>query len=210
MKWTYSIRQKMTAAGILAAVMGLVLVNNLSQRKHFQQLEESISSIYQDRLLVESYIFKLYENIQKHNDLLEKAPSEKLIEEVERLANERKALIALYEETYITEEEAKHFSALKTSLSKIEALNHSKSFEELKLLNTFHANAAIKNLSALSQIQTIEGASLMTRSERIIGGSVTNSQLEMALVICLAVIVQALVFSSKTLKSAPVQNHRLN
>ncbi|WP_422354258.1 MCP four helix bundle domain-containing protein [Roseivirga pacifica] len=211
MKWTYSIRQKMTAAGILAAVMGLVLINNLSERRNFQQLEDSIASIYQDRLLVESYIFKLYDNLQRHDELLDTQASAQTIQEVKTLAAERNALIALYEETYITEEEAKHFDALKKSLSEIEILDESTlANNKFSIQSALPTKSAITHLSALSQIQTTEGASLMDRSERIIGGSISNSQLEMVLVICLAIIVQALVFSSKSLKAAPYQDPSLN
>lgn len=214
MKWTYSIRQKMTAAGILAAVMGLVLINNLSERRNFQQLEDSIASIYQDRLLVESYIFKLYDNLQRHEELLNTQASAQTIQEIKTLAAERNALIALYEETYITEEEAKHFDALKKSLSEIEILDKNSlannNFDKFSTQSAQPTKSAITHLSALSQIQTTEGASLMDRSERIIGGSISNSQLEMVLVICLAIIVQALVFSSKSLKAAPYQDPSLN
>ncbi|MCO6358516.1 MCP four helix bundle domain-containing protein [Roseivirga pacifica] len=211
MKWTYSIRQKMTAAGILAAVMGLVLINNLSERRNFQQLEDSIASIYQDRLLVESYIFKLYDNLQRHEELLDTQASAQTIQEIKTLAAERNALIALYEETYITEEEAKHFDALKKSLSEIEILDESTlANNKFSIQSAQPTKSAITHLSALSQIQTTEGASLMDRSERIIGGSISNSQLEMVLVICLAIIVQALVFSSKSLKAAPYQDPSLN
>ncbi|RKQ49159.1 chemoreceptor-like protein with four helix bundle sensory module [Roseivirga pacifica] len=211
MKWTYSIRQKMTAAGILAAVMGLVLINNLSERRNFQQLEDSIASIYQDRLLVESYIFKLYDNLQRHDELLDAQASAQTIQEIKTLAAERNALIALYEETYITEEEAKHFDALKKSLSEIEILDESTlANNKFSTQSAQPTKSAITHLSALSQIQTTEGASLMDRSERIIGGSISNSQLEMVLVICLAIIVQALVFSSKSLKAAPYQDPSLN
>ncbi|MHA7102582.1 MCP four helix bundle domain-containing protein [Roseivirga pacifica] len=211
MKWTYSIRQKMTAAGILAAVMGLVLINNLSERRNFQQLEDSIASIYQDRLLVESYIFKLYDNLQRHEELLDTQASAQTIKEIKTLAAERNALIALYEETYITEEEAKHFDALKKSLSEIEILDENTlANNKFSTQSAQPTKSAITHLSALSQIQTTEGASLMDRSERIIGGSISNSQLEMVLVICLAIIVQALVFSSKSLKAAPYQDPSLN
>ncbi|WP_422004088.1 MCP four helix bundle domain-containing protein [Roseivirga pacifica] len=211
MKWTYSIRQKMTAAGILAAVMGLVLINNLSERRNFQQLEDSIASIYQDRLLVESYIFKLYDNLQRHEELLDTQASAQTIQEIKTLAAERNALIGLYEETYITEEEAKHFDALKKSLSDIEILDENTlENNKFSIQSAQPTKSAITHLSALSQIQTTEGASLMDRSERIIGGSISNSQLEMVLVICLAIIVQALVFSSKSLKAAPYQDPSLN
>ena len=108
-------------------------------------------------------------------------------------------------------QEAKHFDALKKSLSDIEILDENTlENNKFSIQSAQPTKSAITHLSALSQIQTTEGASLMDRSERIIGGSISNSQLEMVLVICLAIIVQALVFSSKSLKAAPYQDPSLN
>lgn len=203
MKWTYGIKQKATAAGILAAIMGLIIINNISERKRFRQLEESISSIYQDRLLVESYIFKLYNNLQKQNDCL-LAEQSQLSNGLNELKEEREQLIQLYAQTYLTEEEELHFNALKETLHHFD---QGATFENKSATNL----EAIEHLNALSNIQTDEGASLWDKSERIISGSQISSQFEMAMVICLAVIIQALILSSKSLKpKTHVQKHNLN
>lgn len=202
MKWTYSIQQKLTAAGILAAIMILILLNNLSERRRFRQLEESISSIYEDRLLVESYIFKLYNNLQSQNDCLLglEGSSEKSLS---LLKSEREQLLDLYAETYLTVEEGKHFEALKQTLSRFDRFN----LEEEKISIN---HEAIEHLKALSNIQTDEGASIRDKSERIILGSQSSSQFEAAIVVVLALIIQALIFSSKSMKSRIKQKHHLN
>ncbi|MCB0634871.1 MAG: hypothetical protein KDD15_34300, partial [Lewinella sp.] len=70
MKWTYSIKNKTTAAILLAAILGLTMLTNLLQRKRFQELEHSFTSIYEDRLLAESYLFHLYVDLKKEQDIL--------------------------------------------------------------------------------------------------------------------------------------------
>ncbi|MEC7754012.1 MULTISPECIES: MCP four helix bundle domain-containing protein [Roseivirga] len=202
MKWTYGIQQKLTAAGILAAIMALILFNNLSERRRFKKLEESISSIYQDRLLVESYIFKLYNNLQQQNDCL-LGSSEQLTAQLNDLKQERQQLLSLYAKTYLTPEEKEHFEALKATLARFD--QHDASLEK-----TAMNQEAIEHLNALSTIQTDEGASLYDQSESLILGSLTSSQLEMGIIIFLGIVIQALVFSSKSLKPKPFKQHHLN
>lgn len=203
MKWTYGIQQKMTAAGILAVIMALILINNISERRRFKQLEKSISSIYQDRLLVESYIFKLYNNLQQQNDCLLGEQPQALDNQLSELKQEREKLLSLYAQTYLTSEEEDHFNALKTSLAKFDQTNINATKSETNL-------EAIEHLNALSNIQTNEGASLWNKSESIILGSLTSSQFEMAIIICLGIIIQALVFASKSAKPKTIQKHNLN
>ena len=57
MKWAYSIQQKFKAAALLAIVFVLVLISNLSGRYQMHKLSDSFSSVYEDRLVVESYIY---------------------------------------------------------------------------------------------------------------------------------------------------------
>lgn len=202
MKWTYGIQQKMTAAAVLATIMALIIINNISERRRFQKLESSISSIYQDRLLVESYIFKLYNNLQKQNDYLQNGDGQDISTELQALKAERDELVQLYSETYLTPDEELHFEALKATLENFETNITSKNQIDRE---------AIEQLNALSNIQTDEGTSLWSKSERIISGSQISSKFEMAIIICLGIIIQALIFSSKSLKPKTViQKHHLN
>lgn len=202
MKWTYGIQQKMTAATVLATVMALIIVNNISERRRFQKLESSISSIYQDRLLVESYIFKLYNNLQKQNDYIQNSKEIDIAAELKALKAERDELVQLYSETYLTPDEELHFEALQVTLNRFDTNS-----ENRNLTN----KEAIEHLNALSNIQTDEGTSLWNKSERIISGSQISSKFEMVIIICLGIIIQALIFSSKSLKPKTViQKHHLN
>lgn len=202
MKWTYGIQQKMTAAAVLATVMALIIINNISERRRFQKLESSISSIYQDRLLVESYIFKLYNNLQKQNDYLQNSKGIDIAAELKALKAERDELVHLYSETYLTPDEELHFEALQVTLNRFDTNR-----ENRNLTN----KEAIEHLNALSNIQTDEGTSLWNKSERIISGSQISSKFEMVIIICLGIIIQALIFSSKSLKPKTViQKHHLN
>lgn len=202
MKWTYGIQQKMTAAAVLATVMALIIINNISERRRFQKLESSISSIYQDRLLVESYIFKLYNNLQNQNDYLQNNMGFDDSAQLKALKAERDELVHLYSETYLTPDEELHFEALQKNLNEFDNNSGNRNLTNKE---------AIEHLNALSNIQTDEGTSLWSKSERLISGSQISSKFEMAIIICLGIIIQALIFSSRSLKPKTViQKHHLN
>lgn len=221
MKWTYSIRHKITAATLMAVVLGLILLNNLVERRHFKQLEESFSSMYNDRLLAESYLFQLYDNLQKKQELLEKVNTAGLTGShkagLNYLTSNRKAIISKYEETYLTKEEAVEFDNLKKMLEDIDELDKSllQSDDQQQLSGFISKNEEVSShifntLSALSNIQTSEGESIKNKSEKIFLGSISTSHLEMAIIIVIAIIIQALIFSSKTLRTQSKQNPSLN
>lgn len=212
MKWTYSIQNKTTAALLLAFVLGLTLLTNLLERNRFRQLERSFSSMYEDRLMAENYLFHLYENLKNREDLLEnvgtQGVNEIMSQKLDQFRAQRSELVAKYAETYLTEEEAKEFSALNQELAYINELEQSISSRQYNgnipatLLRRHDevTTQAFATLSALNDIQPREGALLRNQSEKIILGSVSTSHFEMAILIVIGIIIQALIFSAKTIQ----------
>lgn len=218
MKWTYSIRNKMTAAILLAVVLCLTMLINLVERKRFKELDQSFSSIYEDRLLAENYLFHLYKNIKNEQDFLhaqlEQGGQNKTKAQLDQYRADRGKLLAKYDETFLTEEEEKKYIHLKEVLLQINQLERqivaAESDAELSVslvhLHDQRSADAYETLSALSDIQTAEGASLRNKSKKIIVGSVSSSHLQMAILLIIAVIIQALVFSSKTVRKTEVRH----
>lgn len=224
MKWTYSIKNKTTAAILLAIILGLTMLTNLLERKRFKELEESFTSIYEDRLMAENYLFHMYDNLKKKQDLWELAAQKGVCHTINSDLNvyrqERAKLIDKYAHTYLTEEENGEFNNLKTSITLIDSLE-----EEIALLEAESqipqdlirehdeiTSDAFSTLSALSDIQTTEGQALRDKSKKIILGSVSISHFEMTILIIIAIVIQALVFSSSTLlvKNEQQANANLN
>lgn len=222
MKWTYSIKNKTTAAILLAVILGLTMLTNLLQRKRFQELEQSFTSIYEDRLLAENYLFHLYENLKQKQDLFELAAQNGVCHTINKELNEyrtaRAQLISKYTETYLTEEEDGKFNDFKTALARIDKLEEEIARLEARfeipteLIHTHDEITAhaFSTLSALSDIQTVEGEVLRERSKLIILGSVSISHFEMTILIVIAIVIQGLIFSSSTLLVKKSQNANLN
>jgi len=71
-------------------------------------------------------------------------------------------------------------------------------------------NPIWSNLEALAKIQLTEGKRLITESEKVIHQSNTTFRLELAVLIIIGLIIQALIFTSKSLKPKFNQKSNLN
>jgi hypothetical protein len=222
MKWTYSIKNKTTAAILLAVILGLTMLTNLLERKRFKELEASFASIYEDRLMVESYLFHMYDNLKKKQDLWELAAQKGVCHTINADLNiyrdERAELVDKYAQTYLTVEEDDKFNDLLTSFNKIDMLEEeiaemeaeSQIPQDLIKEHNEITTDAFNTLSALSDIQTTEGQLLRDKSKKLILGSVSISHFEMTILIVIAIVIQALVFSSSTLLVKKEQQQQAN
>jgi hypothetical protein len=71
MKWTYSIQNKMTASGVLLTLCVLVLFSSHLDRDHTNNVKNSISTLYEDRLIAEDYILKMTIDIYEIKQVLQ-------------------------------------------------------------------------------------------------------------------------------------------
>ncbi len=195
MKWTYNIPKKTGTAFLLLSVLVLVLANNLRDRSHSKKLETAFESIYKDRLMVESYILRLSEQLHQIQELLEN-PVARHTELLQGKMSEIEQINLLYLNTELTEAEEIHFGhfekltwELQTALRNGEAENANSQIVE-----------ALADLRLLSEIQITEGQSLMSQSQQLFKASSISSQFELCLVIILGLMVQGILFASKTLQ----------
>ena len=216
MKWPYSLKNKLSVSIILTIIILLILLVNIQNRQRFEQLDHSMSSIYEDRLMVQNYLFKLYDNLNKE-EKLRNSPSNQIVKDLAELKEERQQIISKYEETYLTEKERKEFSTFLKHLNKKDNLEQQireskDASAQINLQEAFEINAAktLTSLRNLSNIQTQEGKALQISSHKIVLGSLSISQLELAILIVLALVIQVLIFTSKTLNIKTQTTHHLN
>jgi hypothetical protein len=208
MKWTFFIRHKMAASALLAIVIGVVLLNNLSEQRNSDDLNDAFSSLYEDRLMAESYLLAMYSNLHDVSELSETfrgnptAVRSKLSPVIEEMNN----TITLYRKTKLTLQEEKEFTAFTEKAAQVSACAASGNFDGCRTT----ADEALDKLAVLSDIQVTEGARLKDDSQRIFSSALTSSQFEIAILIIIGVIIQTLVFSSRSLNGRAQQNYRLN
>lgn len=223
MKWTYGIRQKAAASVLLALVLGLVMLNNLVERNQIRRLDKSFSSMYEDRLLAESYLFQLYDQLQQKNELFQasllgKHPDAKQFD-FDQYQQKLKAILEKFEKTRLTKAEADKYQRFKNILVDLSAIDAQVAAQtgphgeiQASLIEKSEARTikAFAVLAELSEIQTSEGKVLRSQSKRIMLGNLSASYFEMAILVIIALLIQALVLSTKTLQLPKTHGSNLN
>lgn len=206
MKWTYQIPNKLATALMLLGVLLLVFFNNLKERSNSTKLKTAFESIYEDRLMAESYILRFSANLHRIQDLLENQSVLHRAELKQKLT-EIEELNLLYLDTELTETEEAHFVHFEKLTWDLD-----KALSEGRLETaTAKIREAHQDLHILSEIQVSEAQELLTQTRRIFSAGSASSQLEIGLVIVIALMVQAILFASKTLQSAKsASNENLN
>jgi len=209
MRWTYSVKNKITAASLLFGVIVVVLLVNINQRKQIGNLESAFEAIYRDRLIAESYILDFSEKLHDMNDAIndpEKSFSEKQ-EIANHILNEIDTLNHLYEATRLTDEEARHFVHFTGLTDEMNLRLKAGDLEsEAPMIRS-----ALLDLHSLSQIQLHEADKIKTETDQIFSHGSIILQFEMVVLIIIGLLIQALLFASKTSSGCKVpQNPNLN
>jgi hypothetical protein len=219
MKWIYSIQERGKAAVILTVVIALVSVVTLMEKSNVSELGTSFSSVYEDRLVVESYIYKfsdyLYQKKLVIDDCHSTQQAAMMSKKITLHNTAIQKMITAYEQTKLTEAEAKYFADFKKNISEIVALENnmlvrSNNFERRRSDFNQEVDKALSNLDELSSIQLSEGKALNENSKRIMAGSEILTQFELVVLIIIAVIIQMLIFTSNSFRSKISQNSNLN
>ncbi|MBR9915582.1 MAG: hypothetical protein GYB32_12280 [Algicola sp.] len=205
MKWTYTISNKFKAALALATVIILVISTNRIDHNHFERLQESFNSVYQDRLVAEKYLFELSRQFQTKTSLiLNGAPSKENIDFVNDSISE---LLTKYEATKLTHLESKRFIELK-KMFKAQLRSEANLTSTSEYTYSFTTIWGL--LDELSQIQLNEARNLLDKSERIFSSNHTSSVFELSLLIIIGLILQAIVIASRPLRDILNQDKHLN
>lgn len=224
MKWAFGIRRKISAALLLTAIFVLIFIKNMVDSQNVTALGNSFSSVYEDRLMVESYIFRLSEHLFRKKIMIDTtmAGTADLSEVKGLVAAHNKAIayiIAEYEKTKLTEAEDHFFKEFKQNILDLSTLEE-RYFQRLsdndaavagvKDLITAEFNSASINLGQLSSIQIREGKLLNEHSQKIVAGSSILTQFEMGILIAIGLMIIVLVFESSSIFSKSAQKQSLN
>ena len=197
MKWTYSIQQKTTAAVLLAAIFAVIFIVNRLENNKINELGESMNSVYEDRLMVENYIFRLSGLLYEKKILLDQCVGMEQGEEYFRYLRDQNTAIALlvedYDRTQLTEQEATLFNDFKNQLLVIQNqesrfLNSDDGSNEVlaSSLNASFQNANVL-LMGLSNVQINVGKSVNERSKELVAGSTILTRFELGMLVIIGI-----------------------
>lgn len=198
----------MAASAALLTLCLLVLFSNYVDREHTNNVKKSISTLYEDRLVVETYILKMTSDIYQIKEILNEPEfrSHRQDHRIAVLFSDINAVIIEYLETNLTASENIKLAALRGTLDEFK----SSRFKGIELTSG-NTNKALVLLSELSQIQIDESKLIMHRAEVLYTSGKVSTQFAFAISIIILLVLQAIVVASKPLSvgnltSAPSLN----
>jgi hypothetical protein len=197
MKWTYSLKNKLTAALLLSGLIIVVGSNNLFERNNAEKINATLTTIFDDRFMVESYIFQYSAFIHQIKENLDN-PYYTSVEKQELNKVPLHGISALndaYKKTKFTKEEVIYFdqfTGLCNRMSNNIIVNQPGE-------GTKFSNEALGILENLSAIQISEAKIQLTQANKLFHSGSMSSQFELAILVIIGLIIQALIFTSKTI-----------
>jgi hypothetical protein len=191
----------MTIYNKLKWILGIVLVfvlivtTNLIDRNTFLQVNDSVVSIYEDRLLAKVLIYDIAQSV--HEKELALAAADTAFWRTRNVAVNTSILqdLASFEQTKLTYKENRVFDNLKQSLQRLTnaetAFLHARFADKSELSRGL---AGIRGLlDELSVIQVDEGSRQMAISQRALETAELFTQIEIYLLIVLAIVIQIMI-----------------
>ncbi len=222
MKWAHNIRRKIRTGLLLAAIFVLLFLKNSMDSKNVAELGASFSSVYEDRLLVESYIYRMSDHLFRKKIMLDSVVGAReallIMPEIARYNDTIQSIIVAYEETKLTETEEIYFRDFKENVSSLEGLEKTY-FQhaergiddgQIKTLLDREFNNASANLHHHSGIQLSEGKLLNDYSKKIVAGSTVMAKFEIGILIAIGLMIIVLVFESTSVFPTIKQDQSLN
>lgn len=194
MRWTHGIKNKLLASIVLLALCLLVILSNYLDRIHTSKVKQSISTMYEDRLVVEAQILKMTHHIYQIRELLHRPDSGQKTKAIATLSTDFKATYALFIKTRLTKTEKATAERL---MAQMQRFGHIGEADNRKALRS--TDRMLASLGQLSEIQLAESKQIMSEVEAQYATIKTLSQFAFAISIIILIVLQVLVFSGETL-----------
>ncbi|WP_341224522.1 MCP four helix bundle domain-containing protein [uncultured Arcticibacterium sp.] len=214
-KWAYGIKGKVKIAAVLGGVLSLLLWSNLMDRKRVTQLQTSFSAIYEDRLMVEGFIFDLSSILHEREQLVISSLNSHQLNaatsaHLKALDVKMSSLVEDYASTQFTDLEKRVFLEFKELVPSISQIGYDLKDNSLAETNKTLTHKGLAKLTVLSNIQTSEGQRLWEETNGIMLQKQSSSQFEIISLIALAIMIQVLLFSSTSVFKKIQQKPHLN
>lgn len=193
--------------GILM-VIALIVITNLIDKNNFTRVKDSVVSIYEDRLVVNDLIFEMSKLVQEKEMAIVLSDENFYTKKNDGVNKKMNDFIEKYEATKLTVEERRVFDNFKDNineLSKFEKTIIKNQFKDKE--NPINLIFDIKeNLYDLTKIQLTEGRRQMSISQKAIDKVELFTQIEIYLLVFLAIVIQVIVMYNPNKEKAKKQN----
>jgi hypothetical protein len=200
------IRKKVRALLIIGVLLLLLYGKNLLERQSFQSIGSAFTEVYNDRLVVEGYIFEISDNLFQIQKLIDHCNIDydysKVINEITEHENSILATVEEFEKTKLTDQEASYLTDFKGIIEKdLIIKNYDLLYSDSSGVNLAQVKIYDKKISQargdlqnLSKIQMDEGKKVVSKAKILINRSQIWAQFEVALLIILVVVMFLLLF----------------
>jgi hypothetical protein len=180
-----------TILGLVMVIL-LVFITNRLDQKHFEDVQGTITTIYEDRVVAQYDLFQLTNLLYDHQLKMSEGEIVAFDKngEVDRVMTE-------YGQTTLTKREEEIFGRLKENLNKLSA---SEFIPQGPATETAFARIH-ENLEELSAIQVKESKTLKIQAQDSLDSSNLMSNMEMILIIIFGVVLQFVLFSGRKRKT---------
>lgn len=183
--------------GILLVFL-LILATNLMDRHNFVSVRDSVVSIYEDRLVAKGLIFNISTAIHEKEMAISAKDTAFFNNRNGAINTDLNIYVKQFEQTKLTRNETEIFQKLKINTEKLlgaETTFITSNFENKNAL--LAATSKVKeNLYELSKIQLDEGKGQMSISRKAIDTIELFTQIEIYILIFLAIVIQAIIIYS--------------
>ncbi|SEJ56956.1 Four helix bundle sensory module for signal transduction [Cyclobacterium xiamenense] len=203
---------KIKIAIALSLVLFLIFAKSLVDKSNVDELEASFVSVYEDRLVVQDYIFNITELLFRMRLLVADTESleqylsvkKQVMDYHDQILN----IISSFEETHLTPKESEYLKEFKSLITeKLEIESYFTDLEESEqnyqtTVEKFNTDfeRVFYDLRELSKIQLREGEKLTNLSYRIKARSDIWMQFEYAVLFVLLIIISMLIYSSRAIR----------
>ncbi len=227
MKWSFISQQKLKAAGLLVGLMLVILFTASSLKNEVQDMDQTIRSLYTDRLQPAVDLVYISESLHAKRLLLENQfvtasplSSVALSGQLEQLDQQIHNRIGQYEKTKLTASETTWLKAFKKKWE------HGQSLErtiQVLLVNGQSSEArqvfygpgtlvfkhSVQALHNLAQIQAETGQKAVKEAHQMAAGGSLDVTLLMAISLIVSLVILSLVHNAKLLNQES-QSYHLN
>ena len=199
-------KRKISAFLIIGALLVMLYGKNLLERQSFQAVSSTLSDVYKDRLLVESYIFQISEKLFTIQKLVDHCTINfdysKAVLEISKEEQEILKIVAAFEATQLTEKEATLLTDFKRIIEKdLSIKNYQLLYNDSSGVNEAQVKVydqkisrAQQDLDKLSAIQLEEGGKLVSKAKTLINRSQIWAQFELALLLIFILVIYIYIF----------------
>lgn len=179
-------------------VFFLILMTNLIDKRNFEVVNNTVTAMYENRIVKNDLIFELSQLIHQKEIAIALSDTSFFNNENDKINSEIDGLLDTYDNTQLNPQEAKIFRRLQDDLSKKNRMEDTAN----KNVEAYQRQLyRVKdNIEKLAKIQLREGKNKMLVSQKAFKGVELFTQIEIYLLIFMAIALQVVIFYNPSKK----------